>query len=192
MKWGILTWYLYEIWMLTYSKIIGVFPILYYYIDIKFKRKQVQEIYVIRVYTILLMKSSIFWDITSCSPLNVNWRFGGTCCLHLQGRRISQARNQRESRWQAEQSACRNFGLYRKQERNGRQLVKSRWLARRAEWTASIHWPSGEPIGDKNRINSMALKRAVCAGLGKESEEVVSGRWAENRGVWGRNRVPGN
>jgi hypothetical protein len=38
--------------------------------------------------------SSIFWDITLCTPLTVSWRFGGTCRFHLQGRRISQARNQ--------------------------------------------------------------------------------------------------
>jgi hypothetical protein len=39
-------------------------------------------------------KTSIFCDITPCSPLKVNLRFGGACRLHLQGRRISQARNQ--------------------------------------------------------------------------------------------------
>jgi hypothetical protein len=38
--------------------------------------------------TTVVMKSSSFWDITPCSPLKVNRRFGGTCCLHLQGRRI--------------------------------------------------------------------------------------------------------
>jgi hypothetical protein len=48
------------------------------------------------------MKSSIFWDITPYSPLKVNQRFGGTCRLHLQDRRISLARNYREIRWQAE------------------------------------------------------------------------------------------
>jgi hypothetical protein len=48
--------------------------------------------------TAVVMKSSIFWDITPCSPLKVNRRFGWTCHLHLQGRRISQARNQREAR----------------------------------------------------------------------------------------------
>jgi hypothetical protein len=37
------------------------------------------------------MKNSAFWDITPCTPLKVNRRFGGICCLHLQGRRISQA-----------------------------------------------------------------------------------------------------
>jgi hypothetical protein len=49
-----------------------------------------------------LMKSAIFWDITPCSQLTVNRHFGGTYHLHLQGRRINRARNQRESRWQAE------------------------------------------------------------------------------------------
>jgi hypothetical protein len=29
------------------------------------------------------------WEITSCSPLKVNTRFGGIYRLHLQGRRIS-------------------------------------------------------------------------------------------------------
>jgi hypothetical protein len=43
----------------------------------------------------------VFWDITLRSPLKVNQRFGGTCRLHLQGRRISQERNKRESRWEA-------------------------------------------------------------------------------------------
>jgi hypothetical protein len=39
-------------------------------------------------------KSTIFWDITPCSPLSVNRRFGGTYRLHIQGRRISRARYQ--------------------------------------------------------------------------------------------------
>jgi protein subunit release factor A len=30
-------------------------------------------------------KSSVFWDITPCTALKVNQRFGGTCHLHLQG-----------------------------------------------------------------------------------------------------------
>jgi hypothetical protein len=48
------------------------------------------------------LRSSIFWDTTPCSPLKVNRRFGRTYRLHLQGRRIRRARNQRESRWQAQ------------------------------------------------------------------------------------------
>jgi hypothetical protein len=53
------------------------------------------------VLTAVVMSSSIFWDITPYSPLNVNWRFGRTFRLHLQNRKIKLARNQCESRWQA-------------------------------------------------------------------------------------------
>jgi hypothetical protein len=42
------------------------------------------------VLTAVVMKSSIFWHITSCSSLKVNRHFGGTYYLHLQGQRISQ------------------------------------------------------------------------------------------------------
>jgi hypothetical protein len=34
-----------------------------------------------------LLKSIIFWDMTPCSPLSYNQRFGGTYRLHHQGRR---------------------------------------------------------------------------------------------------------
>jgi hypothetical protein len=53
------------------------------------------------VITSVVMKSTIFGDITPCSPLKVNRRFRGTFRLHLQGRRISRGRSQRE-RWQVE------------------------------------------------------------------------------------------
>jgi hypothetical protein len=38
------------------------------------------------VLTAVVMKSTIFWDITPCIPLSVRRRFGGTYRLHLQGR----------------------------------------------------------------------------------------------------------
>jgi hypothetical protein len=47
------------------------------------------------------MKSTIIWDITPCRPLSVNRCFGEIYRLRLQGRKISWARNQRESRLQA-------------------------------------------------------------------------------------------
>jgi hypothetical protein len=50
-----------------------------------------------KVLTAVVMKTTNFWDITPCSPLKVNRRFGRTYSLHLQCRRISQARYQRES-----------------------------------------------------------------------------------------------
>jgi hypothetical protein len=43
------------------------------------------------VFTAVVVKSFIFWDMTPCSPLIFNRRFGRTYHLHLQGRRISQA-----------------------------------------------------------------------------------------------------
>jgi hypothetical protein len=44
----------------------------------------------LEVLRVAVMKSFIFWDM-SCSPLKANERFTGTCRLHLQCRRISQA-----------------------------------------------------------------------------------------------------
>jgi hypothetical protein len=46
------------------------------------------------------VKRSILWNITLSSPLKVR-RFRGICSLHLQGRRINQAKHQRETRWHA-------------------------------------------------------------------------------------------
>jgi hypothetical protein len=54
------------------------------------------------VLTAVVMKNNIFWDTKSCSPLKLNRRFGGTYRLHLQVRKISQTRTQRESTWQSE------------------------------------------------------------------------------------------
>jgi hypothetical protein len=54
------------------------------------------------VLTAMAIESSVFWDIMPYSPLKVNGRLGGTYCLQLQGRRRSQARHQRESRWQTQ------------------------------------------------------------------------------------------
>jgi hypothetical protein len=42
-------------------------------------------------------KSSAFQDIKPCSLLKVYRRFGGKCCLRLQFKRTSQARNKHEA-----------------------------------------------------------------------------------------------
>jgi hypothetical protein len=44
-----------------------------------------------------VMKCSVVWNITSCNLFESNRRCGGTYCLHLQCRRISQARNEHEA-----------------------------------------------------------------------------------------------
>jgi hypothetical protein len=40
---------------------------------------------VFEVFTVVVMKSTVFWDITPCSTLKVNRRFGVTYRLYLQG-----------------------------------------------------------------------------------------------------------
>jgi hypothetical protein len=49
------------------------------------------------VLTAVVMKSSVFCDITPLSPVNVNGHFRGICRLHLEVRRIRQARKEREA-----------------------------------------------------------------------------------------------
>jgi hypothetical protein len=46
---------------------------------------------------VIIMKSSVFWDITTCAKLKFSRRLGGTCSLHLQEQRMSQSRNQCEA-----------------------------------------------------------------------------------------------
>jgi hypothetical protein len=48
-----------------------------------------------------------------------------------------------------------------------------------------------EPTGNKNTITSMALKKDVCAGPGKDRGDVGRVWWAGNLGVSERNPVPG-
>jgi hypothetical protein len=38
-----------------------------------------------KVLTAVVVKSTVFWDITPCSPLKVKRRFGGTYRLHHPG-----------------------------------------------------------------------------------------------------------
>jgi hypothetical protein len=45
----------------------------------------------------LAVRSSIFWDITLSGRLKVDQHFGGTCCLHLRGRRINKVIKQHEA-----------------------------------------------------------------------------------------------
>jgi hypothetical protein len=41
------------------------------------------------VFTVVVMKTAIFWDIALCS-LYMNWHFEGTYHLHLQGRKSAE------------------------------------------------------------------------------------------------------
>jgi hypothetical protein len=46
------------------------------------------------VFTAVVMKSIIFWDVMPCSLFSCNRSFGGTYRLHLQGRRNNFTKNQ--------------------------------------------------------------------------------------------------
>jgi hypothetical protein len=50
------------------------------------------------VFTAVVMKSIIFWDMTQCSPSSFNRRFGEAYRLHLQGRRNKFSKNQQASK----------------------------------------------------------------------------------------------
>jgi hypothetical protein len=91
------------------------------------------------VLTAVVMKCTVFWDITPGSPMKANRRFGGIYRLHLQGRRISRARNQRECRWQAEPS-WKGF------ERSGRGLIEVLSRAGLRKTTIYIYQDNRVPI----------------------------------------------
>jgi hypothetical protein len=67
------------------------------YVQLKFSSETCSQTPLIcvgaEVLTVVIMKSSIFWDRTPCSPLKVNRRFAGPCRFQIQGSRVSLARN---------------------------------------------------------------------------------------------------
>jgi hypothetical protein len=82
------------------------------------------------------MKSIIFWDMTLCSLLSCNRRFGWTYRLHLHGRN-NFSKNQQVSRWQADGGYMflRNVGC------NSTDYTASyprRWYSSRLELSCSI------------------------------------------------------
>jgi hypothetical protein len=69
------------------------------------------------------MHISIFCDITPCTLLKINRRFGGSYGLHLQDIRISQTRNQHEAGGMAE----------------GPLLATAQQVERTGFWHCSLH-----------------------------------------------------
>jgi hypothetical protein len=53
--------------------------------------------YMFRPLKQVVIRNSVFWHITPCSPLKVNRLFGETSCFRLQCWRISQAGSQYEA-----------------------------------------------------------------------------------------------
>jgi hypothetical protein len=117
----------------------------------------------------MVMKSSVFWDVRPCSLLKVSQSFGGTRHLHLQGQRISQARNQ--------QVASRVIHLPRADIYIGNRRDLSNKLSIPIGLLTEQSEPAGvqdntsvpitclaeqsEPIGEKMRVTSMDTEK-VC------------------------------
>jgi hypothetical protein len=99
----------------------------------------------------VVMKNSVFYDITPRSPLRANGHFGGTCRLHLQGRRISQARNQREYMWQAQ---LWSGLLFDREDRNDMFLWKVGWIS--TDYT--VLWPRRQNTSNKNNVYMASTK----------------------------------
>jgi hypothetical protein len=56
-----------------------------------------------------LKKNTSFWDVTSCSQVQVRWRFGGTCRLHLRCRiYVKKAAIKEQTPWL---SYCHDLGV---------------------------------------------------------------------------------
>jgi hypothetical protein len=70
------------------------------------------------------MESTIFWDITPCSPLKVSWCFRGAYGLHLQSQIISRVRN---LSWNQVSSSAYPSNLKFKVTCSYETLVDSQW-----------------------------------------------------------------
>jgi hypothetical protein len=105
------------------------------------------------------MKSSIFWDITPCDPLKDSRRFGVTCRLHLRGRKISQARNQRESRRQV------GSGFRRRYVPSKRQLIFNGLHGVSPAWKQVTRWlclPPAFTLVSCSSYSSTLKMEAIC------------------------------
>jgi hypothetical protein len=59
-------------------------------IGLLYKFKVIGNYIALEVFTAVCMKTTVFWDVTPCSPVKVHQCFRGTHCVHLQGQRESQ------------------------------------------------------------------------------------------------------
>jgi hypothetical protein len=108
----------------------------------------------------LISKTSLFRDITPySSPLKANRLSGGTCRLHLQGRRISQARNQREARRKQSKLTTTNYTSFKYHISRG-AIRKCRTKLRWCEvWSGLWHSETADHV-NIHRIMSDGVKQA--------------------------------
>jgi hypothetical protein len=111
---------------------------------------------------------TIFWDITPCSPLKVNRRFGVAYRLHLQGRRINRAKTsvKEGGKW----TSCSTY------EDEGDMFLRNvGWLLR--DYTALYprrQYSSKPPLWELQtlHIHSYRTLSRVCMVLNNELERI--------------------
>jgi hypothetical protein len=69
------------------------------------------------VLTAMTMKI-FFWDITPCGLVEVRQHFGGTGCLHFQGRRTSRARSRRQAEFATQRHIPEDSFLHSRRREN--------------------------------------------------------------------------
>jgi hypothetical protein len=95
--------------------------------QLSFRRETAWQLVGFEALTEVTMKISVFWITTVYSPVSVNRRFGGTCCLYLQCRWASHAINQRRASANTSLLHALFFlGLIFYSEHRGRYLVSKR------------------------------------------------------------------
>jgi hypothetical protein len=107
------------------------------------------------IFTVVVLKSSVFRDTMLCIMLKVNWRFRGICHLHLAGRRISRARNQRESGWQTAtlkmEAVCSSETSVDFQQTTRRYILEDRTL--HMQYCFSLD--DVEKVNTRNTVNTV-------------------------------------
>jgi hypothetical protein len=100
--------------------------------------------------------SSILWDIIPCSPLKLNRRFGETCHLHLQCRRLNLERNQRETgawKWNSPNNRHKNYKILQLQ--NKPPIPTSKSTSSFGKETG-VHFPWCKATGARQKRGAMA------------------------------------
>jgi hypothetical protein len=131
------------------------------------------------VLTPVVMKSTIFWDITPCSPLKVNRRFGWTYRLHYQSRRISQIRNQREENSKQSlkiEEICSSETSVDLQRTKRRYIPEDRTL--NSETYSNV-------CTKRKRRSNKTLKRCNEVGIGLTAKTIKwERRWCSSKAVY--------
>lgn len=106
------------------------------------------------------MKSTIFWNVTSCSPLKVNTRFGGKYRFYFRGR-ISRGKYRRKVNGKENEYSIRNYS----QETLLNQLVNVIQSAR------------PENLGSTPSRRKKFLFLAPCANWFRRPRSLLSNRY---------------